>query len=122
MDYKFFLFFLFFIYVFLLEPNAPNIRKFGYQVSEETQKVSLNCRSRGAPKPTIKFFKDDVEIKSNTNGYFISDKKLTINEPKFPDHDGKYTCSVSNMFGKAIKNANLTVTGMQLSFIYIFTG
>jgi len=72
----------------------------------------LNCRSRGAPSPKIQFFKDGVEIISGTNGYVIAGRKLNIEKPKFPEHDGRYTCSVTNMFGEAKKEANLTVTGI----------
>ena len=41
----------------------------------------------------------------------IEGRKLHIEKPKFPEHDGEYTCSVTNMFGKATKKSSLTVTG-----------
>lgn len=91
-------------------PLSPQIKKFSSQVTKEDQKTFLNCRSKGAPKPVVKFFKDDVEILSNKKGYRIQDKKLYIEQPKYPDHDGSYTCSVNNMFGKATGKAKLTVT------------
>ncbi|XP_066917085.1 fibroblast growth factor receptor 2-like isoform X2 [Clytia hemisphaerica] len=90
--------------------QAPQIRKFPAQVTKENVRTSLNCRSNGAPKPKIQFFKDGVEITSGSNGYVIDGRKLHIEKPKFPEHDGVYTCSVTNMFGKATKKSSLTVT------------
>lgn len=95
----------------MIAAQAPQIRKFSAQVTKENRRTSLNCRSNGAPSPRIQFFKDDVEIVSGTKGYVIKGRKLLIEKPKFPDHDGLYTCYVTNMFGKATRQANLTVTG-----------
>ena len=55
---------------------------------------------------------------SGTKGYVIKGRKLLIEKPKFPDHDGLYTCYVTNMFGKATRQANLTVTGMSFAFVF----
>ena len=60
-----------------------------------------------------------MEIISGTKGYVIEGRKLKIEKPKFPDHDGLYTCYVTNMFGKATQKATLTVTGKNELFFGI---
>ena len=95
---------------------SPEIKRFSSKVTKEKKSTSLNCRSRGAPRPQIQFYKDGIKIKNRENGYKIDYKRLVIPNPEFPDHDGIYTCSVSNMFGKATGEAKLIVTGMDMSY------
>ena len=102
-----------------LDPLSPEIKKFSSKVTKEKKSTSLNCRSKGAPKPQIQFYKDGSPIRNGENGYKIDYKRLVIPNPEFPDHDGIYTCSVSNMFGKATGDAKLAVTGMDMCYFTV---
>ncbi|CAH0719140.1 unnamed protein product, partial [Brenthis ino] len=69
-------------------------------------KVSLNCPSEGEPSPSIKWFKNNVEI-SNSATHRIYNERLRF-KASFSDN-GIYTCEATNPLGKAKKDFHVNV-------------
>ena len=74
-------------------------------------------RITGEPEPDIEWFKDEQPIEEGGNFRIEFDNTdgcvLVINSARLED-EGVYRCVASNAFGKAISEAELLVTGMQL--------
>lgn len=72
---------------------------------------------KGDPKPVVKFYKDDMEIKDgdahiqiNRDKDYLGFYELAIPEVKQSDA-GKYSCMATNKFGSADCEAQMTVCG-----------
>ena len=98
---------------------APQIMKFASVTVRAATKKSLFCKVNGIPTPSVEFYKDGHQIKSG-NGYNIISKKLVIEKVRYPEDDGTYTCSIKNMFGKAVANATLSVIGRCILKLPVF--
>jgi hypothetical protein len=80
----------------------------------ENESARFTVKFSGKPKPSVKWFKDDVEIEINETIEIteISDEETTfvIKSAKSPEQMGTYFAKVSNEFGEASTNkATLTI-------------
>ncbi len=86
----------------------------------ETGNVSLECKVIGIPQPTLKWFKDDKELKAGdlhqlTAGTFGApassssggDTKTSSSESKTSCVFGVYKCEAVNCMGTAVSMATL---------------
>lgn len=74
---------------------------------------TLECVSDGHPLPSIRWFKNDVELRSSSKLSITSSGnvcRMEIRNIEFDD-DGKYTCEASNAIGRASTFARLQVVG-----------
>lgn len=78
-------------------------------VTVDGKAVTLSCRVIGAPKPEVRWFRND-DSKSHTGRYTFSENgDLVIQNVTFSDA-GRYTCCAENEFG--VKKANGTLIVM----------
>ena len=66
--------------------------------------VSLECKVIGVPTPTLKWFKDDKEIKAG-------DVFALRADPKDATSLGTYTCQASNCMGTALSVSKVHLVG-----------
>nr|XP_054758206.1 myosin light chain kinase, smooth muscle-like [Lytechinus pictus] len=80
---------------------------------KEGQAATLQAELKGQPEPTIKWFKDDKELKSSPK-YNISFAKgkcmLKVSKASAKD-DGQYKCTAENKCGNAMCSATLQIQG-----------
>lgn len=83
----------------------------------EGSPAKLEVRITGEPEPEIEWFKDEKPIEEGGNFRIDFDDSdgcaLIINSARLED-EGQYRCVASNDFGKAISEAELLVTGMNI--------
>ncbi|XP_053319068.1 contactin-1 [Spea bombifrons] len=84
---------------------------------EESQegKVSMNCRARANPPPEYRWRLNNWDINLGDDHYTMVGGNLVIKNPDKSRDQGKYTCIVSNIYGKIM---SLEAT---LSFGYLDT-
>ena len=80
----------------------------------EGEPAKFILKISGKPRPTVKWFKDDVELTADEliEMADVSEEEvsLTIKACKSPEHMGNYSAKISNEFGEAVTNkAVLTV-------------
>ncbi|XP_041477901.1 uncharacterized protein LOC121425834 isoform X6 [Lytechinus variegatus] len=80
---------------------------------KEGQTATLQAELKGQPEPTVKWFKDDKELKSSPK-YNISFAKgkcmLKVSKASAKD-DGQYKCTAENKCGNAMCSATLQIQG-----------
>lgn len=101
--------------------DAPKIlNKLDNLTVNESEQAKFVVKVAGKPKPTVKWFKDDVEIQvdetieiSETSEDEVT---LLIKSCKSPENSGSYSAKVSNEFGELSTNkAVLTINSKLLS-------
>lgn len=102
---------------FVSVPNAykkPQFIEELVALLTEQGTVSLECKVVGVPTPTLRWFKDNQEIKA---GDVFA---LTAN-PQDPTSLGTYVCEASNCLGKAYSTSKVQVVnhGSQKSDMYV---
>ena len=70
--------------------------------------LTLRCRVRGYPVPTITWFKDEKQLSANGRISTNSDGELFVKGLEVSDN-GIYTCEASNDLGKDQKKVVITV-------------
>ena len=70
--------------------------------------LTLRCRVRGYPVPTIKWLKDEKPLNADDRISTNSDGELFIKGLAVDDH-GKYTCEASNDLGVDRKQVGVNV-------------
>lgn len=66
--------------------------------------VSLECKVVGVPTPTLRWFKDNQEIKAG-------DVFALSANPQDPTSLGTYTCEATNCMGKGYSTSKVQVLG-----------
>jgi len=81
----------------------------------EGQTSRLTCRVFGAPKPLVRWIRNEQEL---TGGRYkvLDNGDLEIRAVAFSD-SGAYTCLASNKFGNDSKSGNLVVKGELINVI-----
>lgn len=100
-----------------LTVNSPAkfIQKIKSVESVENETISFNIKIAGNPKPTIKWMKNDHELKidnkhikmieEENNSYLLTIDHIT------KDDAGKYSCKITNEYGSDITDGNLNIAG-----------
>ena len=58
----------------------------GYTIKEGKEAV-IKCRASGTPKPTVQWYKDDIELKpQNTDTAIVTPRMITIKNVHLKDH------------------------------------
>ena len=88
----------------------------------ENEQAKFTIKISGKPKPSTKWFKDDIEILIDEN-IEISDTQeevtLIIKSVKSQDHTGSYTVKAINDFGEAISNKAILTINRAPKFINV---
>ncbi|XP_077302252.1 uncharacterized protein LOC143922796 [Arctopsyche grandis] len=73
--------------------------------------ISLECRVKGTPEPTVKWEKDGVPVPNGGDFKFEMDRGIArlIIETVYPEDEGMYTCIASNALGKSYTSSCLVV-------------
>lgn len=75
--------------------------------------VTLRCRIKGTPMPTVAWFRQSTQIPATEEFKIATDgdiATLTIEEV-YPEDSGKYTCVAKNQAGTSSTSAELLVEG-----------
>ena len=73
--------------------------------------LSLLCAVAGCPVPTVSWSKDGSTLTTSGRMVVTADGTLSISTVLRRD-SGRYTCTASNTYGKAVSSAEVVVTGM----------
>ena len=88
----------------------------------EGSPAKLEVKISGEPEPDVEWFKDEQPVEDGGNFRIEFDGSdgcaLIINSARLED-EGRYRCVATNDFGKAISEAELLVTGMEVFLIQI---
>lgn len=101
----------------ILDPRAPGIEEttiIGHTLKHSLgEPLQLKCKFLGLPRPTIVWYKDDVEITNDENDTRIAlhdnNAILDIRYIKMEDQ-GKYKCEASNRLGSDSRETMLKIT------------
>jgi Immunoglobulin I-set domain len=74
-----------------------------------SQDVTISCPVRGDPKPSVKWFKDGIELESGKKVWISSDGQMLIIGNVTRNDEGEYFCVVSNVKGSLSKSFRLNV-------------
>lgn len=73
--------------------------------------VTLTCKARGVPPPTLTWLKDDRPLSLHHN-LLLDGRETRLQLPDVsPSDAGLYSCVASNQAGSSTKSFNLTVLG-----------
>ena len=72
--------------------------------------LMMNCLHAGAPTPVVKWLHNDVTVKFSDKNSLMSNGSLLITSMNAEDV-GTWTCVVSNVFGQAQMDVNVTYVG-----------
>uniref|UniRef100_A0A6P7F591 Neuroglian-like n=1 Tax=Diabrotica virgifera virgifera TaxID=50390 RepID=A0A6P7F591_DIAVI len=75
----------------------------------EKQSLMLSCKTFGVPKPTIRWFRDGIEL-TGGNFQIQANGTLLIKDVHFED-SGSYSCYAANKFGNASAISQVQVKG-----------
>ena len=83
-------------------------------VVNENEPVKFSIKISGKPKPSYKWFKDDVEIILNETIEITENEEdeiiFSIKSCNFQENSGTYSVKIMNEFGEALSNkATLTI-------------
>lgn len=82
---------------------------------DDGEPFQLICEVQGDPRPDIKWFLEDEEIKPEADiviEYEGTKCRLAVAE-SFPEDQGKYTCIASNLNGEASSSCQVTVNNTE---------
>ena len=74
--------------------------------------VEFSVKYIGSPEPKVKWFLDDEEVSEDDEGMDIETEagsSLLVLEDLAPNDSGQYKCIITNIAGKAVTSAQLTV-------------
>lgn len=80
---------------------------------KENEKLSVDLKIKGKPKPDVTWFKDGIRLRESRNLRLSSDKDTyNLNIPKVtPEDAGTYKCEAKNDVGKASRTFEVEVEG-----------
>ena len=90
------------------------LNKLENNVVNENEPVKFSIKISGKPKPSYKWFKDDVEIILNETIEITENEEdeiiFSIKSCNFQENSGTYSVKIMNEFGEALSNkATLTI-------------
>nr|XP_061826414.1 contactin-1a-like isoform X3 [Nerophis lumbriciformis] len=91
-----------------------------YPEESPEDKITMSCRARASPPAAYKWTLDGVEIDPSSAGhdhYALSGGNLIIKEPVKSQHEGKYSCLASNMYGLVISQE----ASVQFGYLDLFS-
>lgn len=102
-----------------VHPNRTDIRMtVGTNVTTlNGNSLTLNCPSKGKPKPKITWYKDAIEVKQDGERISFGQNGELVLMFVNSEDAAKYTCVAENKFGKDKMSTVLNVAGM-----FIFYG
>lgn len=93
-------------------PSAPvlvdDVQQFDWTITEG-QRLNLQCKADGEPKPYVLWFHDGEQVPSNDNRLKLVGPKLTIKKIK-TDQAGNYACKAYNSLGFVWRNFTVNVS------------
>lgn len=88
----------------------------------EGEQAKFTVKISGKPKPSVKWFKDDVEIDLNENFEIIETEEneitLVIKSCKSPENAGSYSVKIFNEFGEVSSNKALLTINRKIYIIF----
>ncbi|XP_039437782.1 vascular endothelial growth factor receptor 1-like [Culex pipiens pallens] len=108
----------------IFEPMKPKIfgeSDHGEITQSSGEACQLECYSKGIPKPTIDWLKNDEPLENDARVHVINGTTLYFTYLKRED-SGQYRCRVRNREGQAEKGWTLTVTGDIVEKTWIYAG
>ncbi len=103
--------------------DAPKVlNKLDNVTVNENEPAKFILKVSGKPKPSVKWFKDDVEIQADESIEIIDSAEdevtLLIKSCKAPDHLGNYSAKVVNEFGEIATNKATLTINSECFFIF----
>ena len=79
----------------------------------DTDSVTLTCEVTGSPMPTVTWFKASTEIKNSRDLCVLYNGRVAKLEiaQAYVEDTGEYSCVATNVAGKAVCSAKVTVKG-----------
>ena len=75
--------------------------------------LTLDCNAVGQPSPTVVWFRDDVQLTSNSRVNIDTEDRIVFS-PVFSRDAGRYRCVATSSAGTASATTTLTVLGISL--------
>ncbi|KAM9854667.1 contactin-1a [Aulostomus maculatus] len=90
-----------------------------YPEESPEDKITMNCRARASPPATYKWMLEgeEIDFDAEQNHYILSGGNLVINNPIKNQHEGKYSCLATNMYGTVISQE----ASVQFGYLDLFS-